>query len=48
VLQSGNQDRVFEHIGMVARVKGMAITEHGAMVTSIVPIGTEAPHQQSR
>jgi 23S rRNA (adenine2030-N6)-methyltransferase len=34
VLQGGNQHGVLEHIGMVARMKGVAITEHGAMVTT--------------
>ena len=34
VLQGGDQDRVLEHIGMVACVEGVAITEHGSMVTS--------------
>jgi hypothetical protein len=33
VLQSGNQNGVLEHIGMVARVEGVAVTEHVAMVT---------------
>ena len=31
MLQNGNQHRVFEHIGMVARVKGVAVTEHRAL-----------------
>ena len=33
VLQSGNQHRVLEHIGMVACVECVAITEHARMVT---------------
>jgi hypothetical protein len=33
VLQRGHQHQVLEHVGMVAGVKGVAITEHGAMVT---------------
>jgi hypothetical protein len=41
VLQRGHQHQVLEHVGVVAGVKGVAITEHGAMVTRqprLVPI----------
>ena len=35
VLQGGNQHRVLEHIGVVACMEGVAVTEHdGAMVTT--------------
>ena len=30
MLEGGNQHHVFEHIGVVARVEGVAVTEHGA------------------
>ncbi len=30
VLQDGDQRHVLEHIGVVARVEGVAVTEHGA------------------
>src|SRR5690606_23781586 len=33
VLQGGNQHRVLEHVGVVARMEGVAVTEHAAMVT---------------
>ena len=33
ILQGGNQNRVLEHIGMVACVECVAITEHARMVT---------------
>ena len=33
VFERCHQGDVFEHIGMVAGMKGVAITEHGAMVT---------------
>ena len=29
-----NQHRVFEHVGVVAGMEGVAITEHGKMVTA--------------
>jgi hypothetical protein len=34
MLQNSNQNRVFEDIGMVAGVKGVAVTEHAPMVTA--------------
>ena len=34
VLQSGDQGDVLEHIGVVACVEGMTVTEHGLMVTA--------------
>jgi hypothetical protein len=33
VLQDGQKHGVFEHIGVVACVKGVSVTEHGVMVT---------------
>jgi hypothetical protein len=36
MLHNRNQNRVFEHIGMVACVKAVAITEHCAMVTRLL------------
>jgi hypothetical protein len=29
VIQAKDQDRMFEHIGGVSRVKSVAVTEHG-------------------
>jgi hypothetical protein len=34
VLQSGNQGKVLDDIGVVAGVKGVAVTEHAPMVTA--------------
>jgi hypothetical protein len=34
VAQGGEQGDVFEHIGMVARVKSVSVTEHAGMVTN--------------
>jgi hypothetical protein len=34
VAHGGEQCDVFEHIGMVARVKSVSVTEHGLMVTN--------------
>ena len=36
MLNGRNQRQVFEHIGMVAGMKGVAVTEHGGMVTGDV------------
>jgi len=33
VLQSGNQGKVLDDIGMVAGVEGVSVTEHRSMVT---------------
>ena len=33
VLQSGNQGKVLDDIGMVASVEGVSVTEHALMVT---------------
>jgi hypothetical protein len=35
--QYGNQHRVLEYVGMVAGMKGVAITEHGGMLTAMSP-----------
>jgi hypothetical protein len=32
VTQHGHQRGVLEHIGMIASVKGVSVSEHGAMV----------------
>jgi hypothetical protein len=34
VAHGGEQGDVFEHIGMVARVESVSITEHASMVTN--------------
>jgi hypothetical protein len=34
VVLNGDQAGVFEHIGMIACMKGMAVTEHALMVTT--------------
>jgi hypothetical protein len=34
VAHGGEQGDVFEHIGMVARVKSVSVTEHGLMLTN--------------
>src|SRR5690349_9133299 len=36
----GYHHRVLEHIGMVACVEGVAVTEHPAMVTARVPLSS--------
>ena len=36
VADNGNQHHVLEHIGMVARVEGVAVGEHGLMVTEVI------------
>jgi hypothetical protein len=33
VLERGNQRSMFEHVGVVAGVEGVTVTEHGGMVT---------------
>ena len=35
--QDGDQNSVFEHIGMIAGMEGVAVTEHGGMVTRKIP-----------
>ncbi|MNV82426.1 hypothetical protein D3C71_1761600 [compost metagenome] len=35
VLQGGNQHRVLEHVGVVACMEGVAVTEHAPMVTIV-------------
>ena len=37
VFERGNQGQVLEHIRMVAGMKGVAVTEHGLMVTKFHP-----------
>lgn len=37
VLQGSNQHRVLEHVGVVACMEGVAVTEHPPMVTSVSP-----------
>jgi len=33
VVEDGDQHRVLEHVGVIAGMEGMAVTEHGPMVT---------------
>jgi hypothetical protein len=37
MLERGNQRRVFEHVGVVAGMEGVAVTEHAGMVTRQPP-----------
>jgi hypothetical protein len=39
VAQGGNQRQVFQHVGMVAGMEGVAITEHDGMVPGCLQLG---------
>jgi hypothetical protein len=43
MLQNSNQNSVFEDVGMVAGMKGVAITEHAYMVTACTAWGSQTP-----